>query len=152
MSSLISNSGITYICKCNFKKIDFYYMIMHVLENRILFINNYVASIEIPNTHYIHIKNKYCICCHEYCQNYLAWKSLFTWNVIMTLLGLRYALSLMLLVAKLTNTKWCKKSPEKWLKPWHMGTHLRERAFQWIPTWQGLDDFQKSLHPCALDN
>ena len=24
------------------------------------------------------------------------------------------------------------------------------RAFQWIPTWQGLDDFQKSLHPCAF--
>ena len=25
------------------------------------------------------------------------------------------------------------------------------RAFQWIPTWQGLDGFQKSLHPCALN-
>ena len=25
------------------------------------------------------------------------------------------------------------------------------RAFQWIPTWKGLDDFQKSLHPCVLD-
>ena len=30
----------------------------------------------------------------------------------------------MLLVAKLANTKWCEK-PEKWLKPWHMVTHLR---------------------------
>ena len=30
----------------------------------------------------------------------------------------------MLLVANLANTKWCRK-PEKWLKPWHMGTHLR---------------------------
>ena len=30
----------------------------------------------------------------------------------------------MLLVANLANTKWCKK-PEKWLRPWHMGTHLR---------------------------
>ena len=25
------------------------------------------------------------------------------------------------------------------------------RAIQWIPTQQGLDGFQKSLHPCALD-
>ena len=24
-------------------------------------------------------------------------------------------------------------------------------SFQWIPTWQGLDGFQKSLHPCALE-
>ena len=32
-------------------------------------------------------------------------------------------LSLMLLVANLTITKRCKK-PEKWLKPWQMGTHL----------------------------
>ena len=30
----------------------------------------------------------------------------------------------MLLVANLANTKSCKK-PEKWLKPRHMGTHLR---------------------------
>ena len=35
-----------------------------------------------------------------------------------------------------------------------MGTHLRvieARAFQWIPTLEGLDVFQKSLYPCALD-
>ena len=25
------------------------------------------------------------------------------------------------------------------------------RAFQWIPTWQGLVGFQRSLHSCALD-
>ena len=25
------------------------------------------------------------------------------------------------------------------------------RAIRWIPTWQGLDGFQKSLHPCALN-
>ena len=31
--------------------------------------------------------------------------------------------TLILLVANLTNTKWCKK-PEKWLKPLHMGTCL----------------------------
>ena len=33
-------------------------------------------------------------------------------------------LTILLLVTNLANTKWCKKS-EKWLKPWHMGTHLR---------------------------
>ena len=33
-------------------------------------------------------------------------------------------LTFMLLVTNLANTKWCRK-PEKWLKPWHMGTHLR---------------------------
>ena len=33
-------------------------------------------------------------------------------------------LTLMLLVADLANTKWCK-NPEKWLKLWHMGTHLK---------------------------
>ena len=27
-------------------------------------------------------------------------------------------------MANLANTKWCK-DPEKWPKPWHMGTHLR---------------------------
>ena len=26
------------------------------------------------------------------------------------------------------------------------------RAFQWKPTWQGLDGFQKSLHPCVWAN
>ena len=32
-----------------------------------------------------------------------------------------------------------------------MGTHLRVlRTIQWIPTWEGLDDIQISLHPCAL--
>ena len=34
------------------------------------------------------------------------------------------SLTLMLLMAILANTKWCKK-PEKWPKPWHIGTHLR---------------------------
>ena len=63
-----------------------------------------------------------------------------------------HLLALTLLVANLANTKWCKK-PWKWFKPWHMGTHLRReysvRAIQWIPTWQGLDDFLKSLGSCA---
>ena len=34
------------------------------------------------------------------------------------------SLTLMILVANLANTEWCKIS-EKWLKPWQMGTHLR---------------------------
>ena len=33
-------------------------------------------------------------------------------------------LTLTLLVANFANTKWCKKT-RKWLKPWHIGTHLR---------------------------
>ena len=37
---------------------------------------------------------------------------------------LNLPLTLMLVVANLANTKWCQK-PEKWLKPWQMGTHLR---------------------------
>ena len=32
--------------------------------------------------------------------------------------------SLMLPLANLANTKWCKR-PKKWYKPWHMGTHLK---------------------------
>ena len=28
---------------------------------------------------------------------------------------------------------------------------LRELSMQWIALWQGLDDFQKSLPPCVLD-
>ena len=34
------------------------------------------------------------------------------------------SLTPMLLLANFANTKWCKK-PEKWLKPWQMGAHLR---------------------------
>ena len=33
-------------------------------------------------------------------------------------------LTLMLLVAKLANTNLCK-NPEKSLKPWHIGTHIK---------------------------
>ena len=53
-------------------------------------------------------------------------------------------------MTNLAYTKWCKKS-EKWLRPCHMGTHLRVINSARIPTWQGLDDFQKSLRPCTLD-
>ena len=35
-----------------------------------------------------------------------------------------WLLAFMLLVANVVNTKYCK-IPEKSLKPWHMGTHLR---------------------------
>ena len=53
------------------------------------------------------------------------------------------ALTLMLLVANFANTKSCKKNPEKSLKPWQMGTHLRvlregypmntnKSGFQWF--------------------
>ena len=35
----------------------------------------------------------------------------------------------------------------KWVLIWEYSA----RAFPWVPTWQSLDGFQKSLHPCALD-
>ena len=38
------------------------------------------------------------------------------------------------------------RNPEKWVLIWEFSS----RAFQWIPRWQGLDGFQKSLHPYAL--
>ena len=53
-------------------------------------------------------------------------------------------LTLMLLVANSANMKWCK--------PWHNGTHLR--AFMSYPmntNMTGLEVFQKSVLPCALD-
>ena len=37
---------------------------------------------------------------------------------------IRGIFTLMLVLANLANTKWCKK-PWKWLKPWNMGTRLR---------------------------
>ena len=57
----------------------------------------------------------------------------------------------MLLVANLASRKWCKKlkndwNPGKWVLIWEGSG----RAVQWIPTWQGLDGFQRSLHPSAL--
>ena len=50
------------------------------------------------------------------------------------------------------NTTWCKKdelfywNPGTWLLTWEYSV----RAFQWIPSWQGLGGYQKS-YPCALD-
>ena len=62
-----------------------------------------------------------------------------------------FPLTLMLLVANLANTKWSKK-PENWNPgTWVLIWEYSARAMQWIPTLQGLDSFQKSLHPCALD-
>ena len=39
------------------------------------------------------------------------------------------------------------RNPGKWVLIWEYSA----RAIQWIPTWQCLDVFQKSLHSCALN-
>ena len=46
------------------------------------------------------------------------------------------------------------KKLEKWLKPWHMGLHLRvlSESIRMNTIMQGLDGFQKSLRHCALDD
>ena len=61
-------------------------------------------------------------------------------------------LTLMLLVANLANTEWCKNlrndwNPGKWVLIWEYSW----RTIQWIPIRQGLDGFQRFLLPCALD-
>ena len=61
------------------------------------------------------------------------------------------SLTIMLLVANMVITKWCKKpendwNPGKWVLIWEYST----RAIQWIPIWQGLDGFLKSSRPCTL--
>ena len=38
-------------------------------------------------------------------------------------------------------------NPGKWVLIWEHSV----RPIQWVPTWQGLDDFQKCLRFCALD-
>ena len=58
----------------------------------------------------------------------------------------RFTLTLMLLVAKLANTKWCKKrknvwNPDTWVLIWEYSVG----TIQWVPTWQGLDDFRKPM-------
>ena len=61
----------------------------------------------------------------------------------------------MLLVPKLTNTKCDKKQQVKMTETLaHTLALILEysaRAFQLIPTWQGLTGFQKPLCPCALN-
>ena len=61
-------------------------------------------------------------------------------------------LILMLLVANLANTKWCKK-PENLLKPLHMSTHLRalSESFPLNTNMTRIKWFSESLCPCALD-
>ena len=59
--------------------------------------------------------------------------------------------TLMLLMATSYNTKSYKNlkndwNPGKWVLIWEYS----ERASQWIPTWQGLNGFQKSFCPCSL--
>ena len=46
-----------------------------------------------------------------------------------------------------------KKTYKKGWNPviWVLIWEYSARALQWIPTWQGLDDFQKSLCPCVLN-
>ena len=46
---------------------------------------------------------------------------------------------------------------EKWLKPchvawcWYSSESIQRELPQWIPTWQGLNGFQRFLCSCALD-
>ena len=62
-------------------------------------------------------------------------------------------LTLFLLLVNLTNRKGCQKNlkadwnPGTWVLIWEYSAI----AFEWIPTWQGLGGFQKSLHLCTLD-
>ena len=59
-------------------------------------------------------------------------------------------------LANLANTKWYKKplkmnrNPCIWVL-WVVIWEYSVRTIQWMPTWQGLDVFQKSFCLCALD-
>ena len=48
------------------------------------------------------------------------------------------------MMQKIWKNDW---NPGKWVLIWEYSV----RAFLWIPTWQGLDGFQRFLHYCALD-
>ena len=61
-------------------------------------------------------------------------------------------LTLMLVVANFANSKWYKNlkydpNHGKWVLIWEYSA----RAFQWVPTWQDLDDFHVFLHSCVLN-
>ena len=62
-----------------------------------------------------------------------------------------YFWTLILLVAYLPNAIWSKTplkngwNPGTWVLIWEYSV----RAILWIPTWQGSDGFQRSLHSCA---
>ena len=63
-----------------------------------------------------------------------------------------YLITLSIPVANLPNTKLINKHENEWNPgTWILIWECSERAIQWIPTWQGSDDFQRSLLPCALD-
>ena len=106
------------------------------------------------NGHLIIYQHWYCITAHEVAMANLVfscqkWSGLIMCRASSLCTGrnLCMVLTLMLVVANLADTKWCKKKPEKWLI---LGTSVliceySARAIQWIPTWQGLDGFQKSL-------
>ena len=58
--------------------------------------------------------------------------------------------TLMLLVANLANTKWCKKLRNDWNHDvWVLIWEYSARAMQWIQTWQGSDAYQKLLRHCV---
>ena len=62
----------------------------------------------------------------------------FAWD-----LKYKFHLTLMLLVANLANTKWCKNLENDWNPGiWVLIWKHSSRAIQWIPTWQGLDGFK----------
>ena len=58
--------------------------------------------------------------------------------------------TLLTLVANLANTKLCKEYTKKTTDTWVLIWEYSAIAFQWIPIWQGLDGFQKSLHSCVF--
>ena len=66
--------------------------------------------------------------CRNYDHRWLQWKVISVWQGLEKMSTsdnkLNFLINLVVLVANLAKTKWCKK-PEKWLKPWQMGTHLR---------------------------
>ena len=56
----------------------------------------------------------------------------------------------MLLAVNLTNTAWCKNLKNDWNpSEWELNWEFPASANQWIPTWQGLYCFPRSLRPCA---
>ena len=69
---------------------------------------------------------------------------MFMWYWSTNLQRLGQILTLRLLLADLANTKWCKN-------PRVLIWKYSARALQWIPTWQGLNVFQKYLRHCTLD-
>ena len=52
------------------------------------------------------------------------WKGLRLDPKLINCIVITELLTLILVVTYLAKTKWCRNT-EKWMKPWHMGTHLR---------------------------